>query len=50
MSCCLLDRVGDVGNGEPLGRSEMYSSASGMENFIESVKNNAPDAKVDDLA
>lgn len=37
-------------NGEPLGRSETYSSTSAMENGIESVKKNAPDAKVEDLA
>lgn len=29
-----------------LGRSEMYSSTSAMENGIESVKKNAPDAEV----
>jgi uncharacterized protein YegP (UPF0339 family) len=36
-------------NGEALGKSETYSSTSAMENGIESVKKNAPDAKVDDL-
>lgn len=35
-----------AGNGEPLGRSETYSSVSAMENGIESVKKNAPDAEV----
>lgn len=35
-------------NGQNLGRSEMYSSASAMENGIESVKKNAPLAAVDD--
>lgn len=35
-------------NGEPLGRSEMYSSTTAMENGIESVKANAPGATVDD--
>ncbi len=35
-----------AGNGEPLGRSETYSSASAMENGIESVKRNAPDAEI----
>jgi len=35
-----------AGNGEPLGRSETYSSTSAMENGIESVKKNAPDAEV----
>jgi uncharacterized protein len=37
-------------NGEPLGRSEMYSSASAMENGITSVKTNAPGAQVVDLS
>ncbi len=36
-------------NNEVIGRSEMYSSASGMENGIESVKRNAPDAATNDL-
>jgi uncharacterized protein YegP (UPF0339 family) len=35
-----------AGNGEPLGRSETYSSVSAMENGIESVKKNAIDAEV----
>ncbi len=35
-----------AGNGEPLGRSETYSSVSAMENGIESVKRNAPDAEI----
>ncbi len=38
-----------AGNGEPLGRSESYSSTSAMENGIESVKKNAPDAEVTTL-
>lgn len=38
-----------AGNGEPLGRSETYSSNSAMENGIESVKRNASEAAVDDL-
>jgi uncharacterized protein len=37
-----------AGNGEPIGKSETYSSESAMENGIKSVKTNAPDAKVDD--
>ena len=37
-------------NGEPLGRSEMYSSTEAMETGISSVKSNAPGASVDDLA
>lgn len=36
-------------NGEVLGRSEMYSSHSAMENGIKSVVRNAPEAKVTDL-
>src|SRR5215470_17404904 len=32
-------------NGEQIGKSETYSSTSAMENGIESVKKNAPDAK-----
>lgn len=35
-----------AGNGEPLGRSETYSSESAMENGIESVKRNAPNAEI----
>lgn len=35
-----------AGNGEPLGRSETYSSTSAMENGIESVKKNAQDAEI----
>lgn len=31
-------------NGQTIGTSEMYSSATAMENGIESVKKNAPDA------
>ena len=37
-----------AGNGQEIGRSEMYSSATAMENGIESVKNNAPTAEVSD--
>jgi len=33
-------------NGQEIGRSEMYSSASAMENGIASVKTNAPDAPI----
>ena len=36
-------------NGQIIGRSEMYSSASTMENGIKSVKANAPDAVVKDM-
>lgn len=35
-------------NHEVIGRSEMYSSAAGMENGIASVKRNAPVASTDD--
>lgn len=37
-----------AGNGQVIGSSEMYESAAGMENGIESVKKNAPDATVED--
>jgi uncharacterized protein YegP (UPF0339 family) len=37
-------------NGQEIGRSEYYSSTKAMENGIESVKSNAPEAKVVDLA
>ena len=36
-------------NGEPIGKSEMYSSKRGMENGIASVRKNAPDAAVADV-
>lgn len=35
-------------NGQVIGTSEMYSSASAMENGISSVKKNAPEATVVD--
>jgi hypothetical protein len=35
-------------NGETIGKSEMYSSSSGMENGIKSVRTNAPSAKLID--
>ncbi len=37
-----------AGNGQEIGRSEMYSSDSAMENGIESVKKNAPTATIAD--
>lgn len=37
-----------AGNGQQIGKSETYSSASAMENGIESVKTNAPTANVED--
>lgn len=36
-------------NGQVIGTSEMYESSSGMENGIESVKTNAPNAPVVDV-
>lgn len=36
-------------NGQTIGRSEMYSSASAMEGGIASVKSNAPGAPTKDL-
>ena len=36
-------------NGEIIGKSEMYSSTSAMENGIDSVKRNAGDARIEDL-
>lgn len=38
-----------AGNGQVIGRSEMYSSVAAMENGIASVKNNAPSATLKDL-
>ncbi len=37
-------------NGEPIGRSETYSSPAAMENGINSVKTNAPDAAIVETA
>jgi uncharacterized protein YegP (UPF0339 family) len=39
-----------AGNGEVIGRSEMYKSAAAMENGIASVKTNAPDAQIAETA
>ena len=36
-------------NGQVIGKSEMYTSTSAMENGIASVKKNAPDAKVEEV-
>lgn len=36
-------------NNQVIGTSESYDSASGRDNGIESVKNNAPDAVIEDL-
>jgi uncharacterized protein YegP (UPF0339 family) len=38
-----------AGNGETLGRSQMYSTTAAMEKGIESVQTNAPTAHVEDL-
>ncbi|SNZ00482.1 YegP family protein [Flagellimonas pacifica] len=38
----------NAANGQVIGKSEMYTSTSAMENGIESVKKNAPDADVED--
>lgn len=35
-------------NGEPIGRSEMYSSSSAMENGVASCKSNGPSAPTKD--
>ena len=35
-------------NGEPIGKSEDYSSEAACKNGIESVKKNAPGAKIED--
>ncbi len=37
-------------NGQVIGTSESYSSESARDNGIESVKKNAPDARVEDLS
>jgi uncharacterized protein YegP (UPF0339 family) len=37
-------------NGEPIASGEGYKSKSGAQNGIESVKKNAPKAKVEDKA
>ena len=39
-----------AGNGLEIGRSEMYKSTASMENGIESVKTNAPDAPIVEAA
>ncbi|MGW9686732.1 YegP family protein [Flagellimonas sp. 2504JD1-5] len=38
----------NAANGQVIGKSEMYTSTSAMENGIASVKKNAPDADVED--
>lgn len=39
-----------AGNGEIIGKSEMYSSTSAMENGIASIKTNASEAPISDLS
>ena len=39
-----------AGNGEPIGKSEMYTTAASMEGGIESVTKNAPDAATVDAS
>ncbi len=39
-----------AGNGEVIGQSQMYKSASGFRNGIASVQKNSPNAVVKDLA
>ncbi len=38
-----------AGNGQVIGRSEMYSSTAAMENGIKSIKTNAGEATINDL-
>lgn len=37
-----------AGNGQIIGTSQMYEAEAGMENGIESVKTNAPDASIEE--
>lgn len=37
-----------AGNGEVIGTSQSYTLASGRDNGIDSVKNNAPSAKIEE--
>ncbi|MEP6705055.1 MAG: YegP family protein [Acidobacteriota bacterium] len=37
-----------AGNGQEIGRSEMYNSPDAMENGVQSVKTNGPDATIAD--
>jgi len=39
-----------AGNGQIIGSSQMYESEASRDNGIESVKNNAPDATIEDEA
>ena len=38
-----------AGNGEVIGRSETYSSDAALENGIDSVRTNAPGAKIEEI-
>ncbi len=38
-----------AGNGQIIGTSEMYESKAGMESGIASIKNNAPDATIEEV-
>ncbi|TPN88644.1 YegP family protein [Aquimarina algicola] len=38
-----------AGNGQIIGSSQMYASESGMENGINSVKENAPDSDIKEI-
>ena len=40
----------NAANGQQIGRSETYKSMAAMENGIESVKTNAPDAQIAETA
>lgn len=40
----------NASNGQVIGTSEMYESTAGRDNGIESVKNNAPGAAIEDLS
>ena len=37
-------------NGEPIGKSEMYTTEDARDNGIEAVKKTAPDANVEDIS
>lgn len=39
----------NAANGQVIGKSQMYKSASGLKNGIESVKKNAPGAQVQEV-
>jgi uncharacterized protein YegP (UPF0339 family) len=37
-------------NGQDIGRSELYETASARDRGIDSVRNNAPDARIEDVS